>query len=125
MYYILLENNEIVSILNYDPSVPDSVEKIQITDEEYDLIAESKTHYFDISKKTIEPFDQDYLDQRNNEDQQELINIENRRFLDSTDWKVLRHIRQKALGITTSLTEEEYLNLEQQRTQAAARIVNN
>lgn len=125
MHYILLENNEIISILNYEPSIPDSVEKIQITDEEYDLIAESKTHYFDVVKKSIEPFDQAYLDRQRNQDQQDVINIENLRFLDSSDWKVLRHIRQKALGITTSLTEEEYLALEQQRTEAAARIVNN
>ena len=44
-------------------------------------------------------------------------------FLASTDFQVLRHIRQKALGQELSLSEEEYLALEQQRADAAARII--
>jgi hypothetical protein len=43
-------------------------------------------------------------------------------FLNQSDWKILRHIRQKALGIELSLSEEEYLALEQQRAEAAAKI---
>jgi hypothetical protein len=54
---------------------------------------------------------------------QEQTNQQALTFLASTDWKVLRHIRQKALGETTSLTEEEYLALELQRSQAAASVV--
>jgi hypothetical protein len=44
-------------------------------------------------------------------------------FLKTTDWKVLRHIRQKSLGIPTSLTESQYLDLERLRDAAASRIV--
>jgi hypothetical protein len=55
--------------------------------------------------------------------EQEQINAEAQAFLDSTDFKVLRHIRQKALGQELSLSEEEYLVLEQQRSDAAASIV--
>lgn len=40
------------------------------------------------------------------------------KFLQETDWKVIRHIGQKALGLKTSMSEEEYLNLEQQRQSA-------
>jgi hypothetical protein len=47
---------------------------------------------------------------------------EARQFLNQSDWKILRHIRQKALGIELSLSEEEYLALEQQRAEAAAKI---
>jgi hypothetical protein len=43
--------------------------------------------------------------------------------LAETDYKVLRHLRQKALGQELSLSEEEYLALEQERSDAAARIV--
>lgn len=43
-------------------------------------------------------------------------------FLSSTDWKVMRHIREKALGQTTSMTEAEYLELEQLRSDAASKI---
>jgi hypothetical protein len=55
--------------------------------------------------------------------EQNKINTESQAFLDATDFKVLRHIRQKALGQELSLSEEEYLALEQQRSDAAAKIV--
>lgn len=55
--------------------------------------------------------------------EQEKINEEALALLASTDFKVLRHIRQKALGQELSLSEEEYLALEQQRSDAAAKIV--
>lgn len=55
--------------------------------------------------------------------EQEKINNESEDFLDSTDFKVLRHIRQKALGQELSLSEEQYLALEQERADAAARIL--
>lgn len=43
-------------------------------------------------------------------------------FLNQSDWKILRHIRQKALGMELSLSEEEYLALEQQRADAASKV---
>jgi hypothetical protein len=54
---------------------------------------------------------------------QEAINKEALEFLAASDFKVLRHIRQKALEQELSLSEEDYLALEQQRADAAARIV--
>lgn len=42
--------------------------------------------------------------------------------LDSSDYKVLRHIRETALGIETSMTEEQYLNLEAHRESIVRRI---
>lgn len=54
---------------------------------------------------------------------QEAINNESQSFLDSTDWKVLRHIRQKALNVVTTLSEEQYLALEQERSDKANSIV--
>lgn len=61
--------------------------------------------------------------QKEEKAQQEKINAESLAFLAATDFKVLRHIRQKALGQETSLSEEEYLALEQERSDAAFRIV--
>ena len=55
--------------------------------------------------------------------EQEQTNADSMVFLASTDFQVLRHIRQKALGQELSLSEEEYLALEQQRADAAARII--
>lgn len=54
---------------------------------------------------------------------QEAINAEALDYLASTDWKVLRHIRQKALGVPTSLSEEAYLELEGERSVKAALII--
>jgi len=55
--------------------------------------------------------------------EQEKINAEALAYLASTDWKVLRHIRQKALGHPTTLSEEEYLQMEQDRAVKASSIV--
>lgn len=43
---------------------------------------------------------------------------EAKQFLADSDFMVIRHLGQKALGMATSLSEEEYLQLEQQRQQA-------
>jgi len=118
MHYVCIENNEVIGILGYEPNVPLSVSVQQITDEQ-NLQMQSGTHYFDIPSRTVVAFPGLVQEQRN----QELANGQEREFLNSTDWKVMRHIRQKALGIPTSLSDAEYITLEQQRQAAAARIV--
>jgi hypothetical protein len=55
--------------------------------------------------------------------QQKEINQQARAFLVECDWKRQRHISQKALNIETSLTEEEYLAMEQQAQQARESII--
>lgn len=55
--------------------------------------------------------------------EQEQINAESQAFLAATDWKILRHIRQNALGELPTLSEEEYLALEAERSAKAALIV--
>ena len=54
---------------------------------------------------------------------QEQINAEAQAFLAECDWKRHRHLSQKALGIATSLSEEEYLAMEQECQAARDRIV--
>lgn len=125
MYYVIIENNGIMGIFNYEPNAPVGSEVIEIADDDHRKIADLRTHYFDIDTKTVKAYDQTYLDQQARNKEIEISNAENREFLNSTDWKVLRHIRQKALGVATSMTEAEYLALEQQRSDAASRIINN
>jgi len=55
--------------------------------------------------------------------QQERINKEARKFLDGTDWKMIRHRDQLALGIQASLTNEEYIELLNQRQEARNKVV--
>ncbi len=118
MYYVCVENEVIVSILNYQPSVPTSVAVFEISDEQA-LQIQEQTHFFDLNSQTVKPVGGDLAAQKT----KDLSNAEKREFLNSTDWKVLRHIRQKALGIPTALTEAQYLELEQQRETASAGIV--
>jgi hypothetical protein len=65
----------------------------------------------------------DLIDTTKTKADQQKVNTESLQFLNSTDFMVLRHIRQKALGETTTLTEEAYLELEQKRSEAASRII--
>jgi hypothetical protein len=44
-------------------------------------------------------------------------------FLKTTDYRVLRHLGQKALNISTTLTEQEYLDLETQRQEARTKVL--
>lgn len=117
MYYVCIENEIIVSILNYSPEVPQTVQVQQISDEDYKKI-EDQTHYFDINTRSVQPVDPSIIDQR----QIDLENAQYREFLNSTDWKIMRHIRETTLGIPHSLSDEEYKALEQQRAEAAAKI---
>ncbi len=114
MYYVCIEDKLIVSILNYEPAVPTSVTIVEVSDEEYEKIS-NQTHFFNVENNQIEAYPLIVFEQKENE----LKNAEHREFLSNTDWKILRHIREKALGITTSLSELEYLELEQQREAAA------
>jgi hypothetical protein len=118
MHYVCIEDNKVISILNYEPNVPSSVEVVEITDAQAAQIA-AQTHYFDIASKSVTAVAAGITAQR----AADIANGQEREFLNSTDWKVLRHIRQKALNIATSLSDAEYIQLEQQRETAAARIV--
>lgn len=118
MHYVCVENNVIVSILNYQPSVPGSVTVFEISDQQAAQI-QAQTHYFDLEHQMVKPVVGDLAAQRTTE----LSNAEKRELLNSTDWKVLRHIRQKALGVPTTLTDAQYIELEQQREAASAGIV--
>jgi hypothetical protein len=118
MHYVCIENNLVVSVLNYQPNVPGSVTVVEITDSQAAQLA-AQTHYFDIPSRSVTAVAAGVTAQR----AKDLANGQEREFLNSTDWKILRHIRQKALNITTSLSDAEYIQLEQQREAAAARIV--
>lgn len=118
MHYVCIEDNKVISILSYAPSVPNTVSVSEISDADHNCII-AQTHYFDVTTKTVQPLNNEVLIQKENQ----LKNADSLEFLRSTDWKIMRHIRQKALGITTSLSDAEYLQLEQQRHEAASRII--
>jgi len=55
--------------------------------------------------------------------EQEKANAEAQKFLDESDWKVLRHRDQLELGLATSLSEEEFRELLRKIQAARERIV--
>jgi hypothetical protein len=118
MYYVCIENDQVTGIQSYEPAVPSTVSVVAITDQQHQQIMD-QTHGFDIASRTVVAVDSAILAEK---EQYRLNGIE-REFLNSTDWKILRHMRQKALNVPTTLTDEQYLELEQQRQAAAARIV--
>jgi hypothetical protein len=121
MFYFCIENNIVTSIMPYLPTVPNTVEVVEVTDEDYNLV-KNDTHKFDISSKKVIPHSSSYLETKATTQEKEQNNASFRQLLNSTDWKILRHIRQKALDLPTSLTEQEYIALENQRQLAASQI---
>lgn len=55
--------------------------------------------------------------------EQEKINAEAQAFLDATDFKIIRHLDQQNLGISTKLTAEEFQELLHQRQMAREAII--
>jgi hypothetical protein len=123
MYYVIIENGEISSILNYEPNVPETHTVVEISDAEHASIVTAKTYYFDLADLTVKSYDQTHIDTEAAKEAQRITNAEKRYFLENSDWKVMRHIREKALGQSTTLTDQQYLDLEQARATAAAAIV--
>ena len=118
MHYVCVENNQVTSILNYKPGVPNTVTVVEITDEQYQMLVDGN-HFFDTDIMAISPLSDQVIQGNKLVDD----NAAKREYLSSTDWMVLRHVREKALGLETSLTEDKYLELEQKRQETAASIV--
>jgi hypothetical protein len=111
MYYICIENNTVISVLSYRPHVPSTVTVQEIIDDDFKKI-EMGTHYFDIPSNAVK----EKLPEMT---APSIKAAQNREFLNSTDWQILRHMREQALGKSTTLSQTEYLELERQRDLAA------
>jgi gamma-glutamylcysteine synthetase len=111
MYYICIENNEVISVLSYRPSVPPAVSVEEISNDDFRKLEES-THYYDVTTKTVKEKAAEMTNST-------IKSAQNREFLNSTDWQVLRHIREQALGKPTTLSQAEYMELERKRDLAA------
>lgn len=123
MYYVLVENNEFRGVLDYKPNIgKDNVEVI-----EYDgIIPKENMTVFEgklVDKESLTFINGKFIKQDYELEKQQELNKESRKYLNETDWLVLRHQDQLALGIETSLTEEEYLELLQKRQEARTTVV--
>lgn len=68
-------------------------------------------------------FEVEYIDDTE-ELAREAANVEAMTFLQSTDWKILRHRDQQDLGLPTSLGADEFQELLRQRQMAREAIIN-
>lgn len=118
MHYVCVENKQVTSILNYKPGVPNTVTVVEISDEQYQLLIDGN-HFFDTDIMGISPLEGQIIQQNKLIDD----NAARMEYLKSTDWMILRHIREKALGLETSLSEDKYLQLEKKRQDTADSIV--
>ena len=51
------------------------------------------------------------------------LNYDSQKYLNDTDWIVLRHLREKTLNKPTTLTDEAFIDLEQKRDDVANQVV--
>lgn len=118
-FYIVYDKEtlELESLAEYEPGVPESKQVVEVSEREYRAL-ENGTGVFDT--KTLSVIDM--TDEVEKKKYFQIEQSEYREFLNSTDWKVLRHIRERALGLETSLTQEEYIELETQRHEISKKI---
>jgi hypothetical protein len=107
MYYVCIEDNQVTSIVDYEPSVPSSIIVETITKAKYNILSEEKG-YYDVDKRDVVKYPS-----RSIKDQEKSKKA--LKYLQSTDWKVLRHIRETQLEIQTTLSTKEYITLEKNR----------
>lgn len=117
MHYLCVENDQIIGVFNFEPNVPESVTVYPVTDEENRAVQEG-TRYFDLETRKIVPVSAEVTEER----RKRKAGLNGKVFLSDTDWMVLRHIREKALGEPLSMTEEEYLDLERRRQKVAKEL---
>ena len=118
MYYCV-ENQKVIGVQDYEPNVPTSVKVYSVSDEDHKkLFGQNATHYFDAALGKVLPIPSKELDKIQAEKEYHKLTSE----VGLSDWKVLRHIREKALDLPTTLTEEEYVALELQRQNTVQQI---
>lgn len=116
-YFVCVEKDAVVSICNYEPNVPKSVKKIEISKLDYEKL-QMPSYYFDVTTSKVEENEEIKTQLETESTNQVHLDM-----LNNSDWMVLRHLREKALGIETSLTDAEYLALEEKRELAAKSIL--
>lgn len=123
MNYLLIENETLVGVCDYEPNIGEDDIKIvkysgNIPKERILYIngkIEDSSNFVFINGK--------YIKRTNTVENLLQINADAKSYLTDTDWLVIRHRDQLALGQNTSLTNEQYLDLLVKR-QAAREKVN-
>ena len=123
MNYLLIENEKLVGVCDYEPNVgEDDIQVITYSGS----IPRERILY--INGKIEDSDNYVFLNGKYVRKTKAITNLINtneeaKNYLNDTDWLVIRHRDQLALGQTTSLTNEQYLDLLAKRQAARERVV--
>lgn len=123
MNYLLIENDKCVGVCDYEPNVGnDNIQVITYSGN----IPQERLIYVD--GKVADMNNYTFINGKYVKKTKAIENLLNnndeaKHYLNDTDWLVIRHRDQLALGQTTSLTNEQYLDLLTKRQAARERVV--
>ena len=123
MSYLLIENDKCVGVCDYEPNVGnDNIQVITYSGN----IPQERLIYVD--GKVADMNNYTFINGKYVKKTKAIENLLNtndeaKHYLNDTDWLVIRHRDQLALGQTTSLTNEQYLDLLTKRQAARERVV--
>ena len=123
MNYLLIENEKLVGVCDYEPNVGnDNIQVITYSGN----IPQERLIYVD--GKVADMNNYTFINGKYKKKTKAIENLLNtndeaKHYLNDTDWLVIRHRDQLALGQTTSLTNEQYLDLLAKRQAARERVV--
>ncbi len=123
MIYLLIENNNLVGVCDYEPNIGD--DNIQIIEYSGNIPKENIIY---IDGKICNIDDYVFINEKYVKKTKAVSNLintnnESRNYLADTDWLVIRHRDQLDLKQETSLTEEQYIDLLNKRQAARERVV--
>ena len=123
MNYLLIENEKLVGVCDYEPNVGgDDIHVITYSGN----IPRERIIYVDGKVADMNNYvfiNGKYVKKTRAIENLLNTNDESKKYLNDTDWLVIRHRDQLALGQTTSLTNEQYLDLLTKRQAARERVV--
>ena len=123
MNYLLIENEKLVGVCDYEPNVGD--DDIQVVAYSGNIPRERIIY---VDGKVVDMNNYVFINGKYIKKTRAIENLLNtndeaKHYLNDTDWLVIRHRDQLALGQTTSLTNEQYLDLLTKRQAARERVV--
>ena len=123
MNYLLIENEKLVGVCDYEPNVGD--DDIQVVAYSGNIPRERIIY---VDGKVADMYNYVFINGKYVKKTRAIENLlktndEAKHYLNDTDWLVIRHRDQLALGQTTSLTNEQYLDLLAKRQAARERVV--
>lgn len=123
MNYLLIENETLVGVCDYEPNIGD--DNIQIIKYSGNI---PKERILYLSGKIVDSNDYVYINGKyikNTKAVADLLeqNKKARNYLTDTDWLVIRHRDQLELNLETSLNNDQYLDLLNKRQEARKQVI--